>query len=236
MGDHVARESMTVTELADAVGMTPRNVRAYQSRGLLEGPEILGRVAHYSGAHIARLLLIASLQREGFTLNAIKRLLETPSSYSAIVADRRRRFRDESTDMPATVPVSEERIRQLFPSAPDDLMETGLVWRDSEGTLVSSTTVVGVGRTLLSLGVPADLVARLQLDAVAYGRALGTAFREVARKRRSRDGDDMARVAVQLAAVAFEIAFLEAATDGGGGNRPLPTADAVDRRDGSHPV
>ena len=31
-------EGMTVTELADTVGMTPRNIRAYQSRGLLFPP------------------------------------------------------------------------------------------------------------------------------------------------------------------------------------------------------
>ena len=52
-------EGMTVTELADAVGMTPRNIRAYQSRGLLFPPTISGRVALYSGAHVARLELIA---------------------------------------------------------------------------------------------------------------------------------------------------------------------------------
>ena len=103
-------EGMTVTELADTVGMTPRNIRAYQSRGLLFPPSISGRVALYSGAHVARLELIASLQREGFTLAAIKRLITTPSSYSAIVADRRRRFRDGSSDIVRTVPIPEEHI------------------------------------------------------------------------------------------------------------------------------
>jgi DNA-binding transcriptional MerR regulator len=38
-------DSMTIIELAEQVGMTPRNIRAYQSRGLLFPPHIEGRVA-----------------------------------------------------------------------------------------------------------------------------------------------------------------------------------------------
>lgn len=214
---------MTITELAERVGMTPRNIRAYQSRGLLYPPEIKGRVAYYSGLHAARLQLIASLQREGFSLAAIKRLVENPGSYAAIVADRRRRFREERSDITATVPVSEDRIRALFPEAPEDLTETGLVWRDSEGTLVSHTVVVGVGRTLLSLGLPSHLVAALQLDAVRSGREMGVMLREHLADLRRGNGD-VARVAVQLSSTAFEIAFLEAAT--GGATDDVDEADA----------
>ena len=167
-------DSMTITELAEQVGMTPRNIRAYQSRGLLFPPQIEGRVAHYSGVHAARLQLISSLHREGFTLAAIKRLVDTPGSYAAIVADRRRRFREADSDISVTVPVSEERIRALFQDdVPEDVTDTGLVWRDSEGQLVSHTVVVGVARTLIELGVPVDVVASLQTEAVARGPAAG---------------------------------------------------------------
>jgi len=203
---------MTITELAAVVGMTPRNIRAYQSRGLMDPPQIRGRVAHYSGVHAARLRLIASLQREGFTLAAIKRLLENTGSYASIVADRRRRFRDGSTDIPATVPVSEERVREMFPMAPADLTRTGLVWHDVDGNLVSSPVLVGVGRTLLSLGLPAQAVADLQLQAVRAGREIGAALR--AQIADAGDAHDRARVAVQLSAAAFELAFLDAATEG----------------------
>jgi len=90
----------TVTDLASLVGMTPRNIRAYQSRGLLFPPQIHGRKARYTAAHVARLEHIASLQREGFTLAAIKRLLEHPDSYASVIDERRRRFRDDTSDMP----------------------------------------------------------------------------------------------------------------------------------------
>ena len=78
-------DGMTVTDLAAVVGMTPRNIRAYQSRGLLFPPQIRGRKARYTAGHVARLQLIMSLQREGFTLAAIKRLLEHPDSDASVM-------------------------------------------------------------------------------------------------------------------------------------------------------
>jgi DNA-binding transcriptional MerR regulator len=210
-------EGMTVTELAEAVGMTPRNIRAYQSRGLLFPPAISGRVARYSGAHVARLELIASLQREGFTLAAIKRLISTPSSYSAIVADRRRRFRDGSSDIVRTVPIPEDRIRSLLPDLPEDLTDTGLAWRDKSGQLVSHTLLVAVGRMLSVQGVPLPLVTALQLDAAQAARELGEALRAhlFEHVADARSHDDLAKIAVQLSATAFEIAFLAAASRDG---------------------
>jgi DNA-binding transcriptional MerR regulator len=211
-------ESMTITEVAERVGMTPRNIRAYQSRGLLFAPEIRRRVAHYSGAHLARLQLIMSLQREGFTLAAIKRLIDSPGSYSAIVADRRRRFREGSSDITATVPVPEERIRSLLPDLPEDLTETGLAWRDAEGQLVSHTVLVGVGRMLATQGLSLEVISQLQLVAARAGSGLGSELRaHLDGLDLAHDGEDerlvdLARVAVQLSATAFEIAFLEAAT------------------------
>jgi DNA-binding transcriptional MerR regulator len=207
-------EGMTVTELATTVGMTPRNIRAYQSRGLLFPPAISGRVALYSGAHVARLELIASLQREGFTLAAIKRLISTPSSYSAIVADRRRRFRDGSSDIPRTVPIPEERIHELMPDLPEDLTDTGLAWRDESGQLMSHTLLVAVGRMLSVQGIPRSMLSALQLDAARAARELGEALRAHLSEHvaDARSHDDLAKVAVQLSATAFEIAFLAAAS------------------------
>lgn len=233
-------DTMTIAELADRSGMTARNIRAYQSRELLHPPEIRGRVAHYNGSHLARLQLIASLQREGFTLAAIKRLVESPGDYSAIVADRRRRFRDGSSDISPTVPLPVEKIRQLMPDLPDDLTETGLAWRDSEGQLVSHTVLVAVGRMLAVQGIPLDLISTLQLEAARTAAELGAKLREHleagttgADGTTSADGrtTDVARVAVQLSATAYEIAFLQAATRRSpalgdfDGDEPTGTAD-----------
>jgi DNA-binding transcriptional MerR regulator len=208
--------ALTITELARTVGMTARNIRAHQSRGLVHSPRIVGRVAQYGSDHVARLELIASLQREGFTLAAIKRLIDTPGSYAAIVADRRRRFRDDTSDIVTTVPLPVERIQELLPELPvlpDDLTETGLVWLQ-DGELVTHTMLMGIGRTLAAQGVPARLLAQLMLDAARTARTLGAAFRDHVEAHDDDDRrlGDLAKVAVQLSAAAFEIAFLGVAS------------------------
>jgi len=205
-------EGMTITELADRVGMTPRNIRSYQSRGLLFGPEIHGRVAHYSGTHVARLLLIESLQSEGFSLAAVKRLLDNPASYSAIVSDRRRRFREGISDIPPSMAVAEDSIREHLPALPEELVDAGLAWRDEDGQLVSHTVLVAVGRTLAANGVPLEVVAALQLEAARCADALGAVVREAFGRTGDADrAEDLSKVAVQLSATAFEVAFLRAA-------------------------
>src|SRR6476659_7246524 len=73
----VTQEGMTIDELARRTGMTVRNIRAHQSRGLLPAPEIRGRTGFYGPEHVARLELISEMQADGFNLRAIKRLIQT---------------------------------------------------------------------------------------------------------------------------------------------------------------
>ena len=67
--------SMTIDELARASGMTVRNIRAHQSRGLLPAPEVRARTGYYGPEHVARLNLIQELQGNGYNLAAISHLL-----------------------------------------------------------------------------------------------------------------------------------------------------------------
>jgi DNA-binding transcriptional MerR regulator len=67
---------MTIDELARRTRLTVRNIRAYQSRGLLQPPELRGRTGYYGDEHVARIELIRELQSEGFNLEAIRRLIE----------------------------------------------------------------------------------------------------------------------------------------------------------------
>src|SRR5687767_1896058 len=166
-------DGLTVTDLASLVGMTPRNIRAYQSRGLLFPPQIHGRKARYTGAHVARLELIGSLQREGFTLAAIKRLLEHPDSYGSVIDERRRRFRNDSSDMPSSVPVTELSMSTLDPAHREALVEHGLVWQHQSG-LHTPTLVAGMSRTLREHGVPRELITELLVETAQAGSRIGT--------------------------------------------------------------
>jgi DNA-binding transcriptional MerR regulator len=69
-------EWLTIEQLAEATGMTVRNVRAHQAKGILPPPEVRQRIGYYGPEHVARLRLVRELQAEGFNLRGIKRLLE----------------------------------------------------------------------------------------------------------------------------------------------------------------
>ncbi len=66
---------LTVEQLAYETGMSVRNIRNHQSRGLLPPPEVRARVGYYGPDHVARLRLIQEMQAEGFKLSAIERLI-----------------------------------------------------------------------------------------------------------------------------------------------------------------
>jgi DNA-binding transcriptional MerR regulator len=70
-----APAEMTVEQLAYETGMSVRNIRNHQSRGLLPPPEVRARTGYYGPGHVARLRLIQEMQGEGFKLSAISRLI-----------------------------------------------------------------------------------------------------------------------------------------------------------------
>ena len=67
--------ALTIEQLAYETGMSVRNIRNHQSRGLLPPPEVKARIGFYGPEHVARLRLIQEMQAEGFNLNAISRLI-----------------------------------------------------------------------------------------------------------------------------------------------------------------
>ena len=64
-----------VEELAAAGGIRVDTLRFYQSRGLLPPPLRRGRTAIYDDTHLETLRRIRGLQRDGFSLAQIRRLL-----------------------------------------------------------------------------------------------------------------------------------------------------------------
>jgi DNA-binding transcriptional MerR regulator len=84
---------LTIEQLAAETGMSVRNIRSHQARGLLAPPDVRTRVGYYGTEHVAQLLLIRDLQEEGFNLNGIKRLLEDTHG----TAERLQRVRQSLT-------------------------------------------------------------------------------------------------------------------------------------------
>jgi len=67
---------MRIDETAHVAGVTARNMRAYQSLGLLRPPRLAGRVGLYDRGHLQRLRAIGHLQARGFSLAGIKDLFD----------------------------------------------------------------------------------------------------------------------------------------------------------------
>ncbi len=94
---------MTIGELAQRTGMTIRNIRAHQTRGLLPPPEVQGRTGYYNEEHVARIELTREMQAEGLNLEAIRRVLESTGGSSKEMVDFARAvrapFEDESPEI-----------------------------------------------------------------------------------------------------------------------------------------
>jgi DNA-binding transcriptional MerR regulator len=94
---------MTIGELARRTGMTIRNIRAHQTRGLLPPPEVHGRTGYYNEDHVARIELTREMQAEGLNLEAIRRVLESTGGSSQEIVDFARAvrapFEDETPEI-----------------------------------------------------------------------------------------------------------------------------------------
>lgn len=64
-----------INDLAEASGVSVRNIRVYQDRGLLPPPTIRGRTGWYSDDHLVRLTLISRMLERGYTFATISELL-----------------------------------------------------------------------------------------------------------------------------------------------------------------
>jgi DNA-binding transcriptional MerR regulator len=127
---------LTIEQLAAESGMSVRNIRAHQARGLLAPPEVRLRVGYYGPEHVERLKLIRALQEDGFNLGGIKRLLhdsdhtvqrvehfrqaltapphaERPQTLTA--AELGRRFRVDAAQAPQVLERA-QRLRILLPA------------------------------------------------------------------------------------------------------------------------
>src|SRR3989442_8703278 len=69
-------ELLTIGELADRAGVTPRTVRFYTAEGLLPPPDARGKYALYTEEHVARLNLIGKLKDAYLPLGEIRARIE----------------------------------------------------------------------------------------------------------------------------------------------------------------
>jgi DNA-binding transcriptional MerR regulator len=154
---------LTIEQLAAESGMSVRNIRAHQARGLLAPPEVRLRVGYYGPDHVAQLKAIRGLQDDGFNLAGIQRLLDG----SQVSTERLGRFRQALTTPPngersQTLTLAElgRRFRVSAEAAPSVLARAqrlGVLVAAGEGRYeVPSPSLLAVAEQVVARGVSLD--------------------------------------------------------------------------------
>lgn len=186
MTDDTQQPALTIDELARETGMTVRNLRAHQSRGLLSPPEVRGRTGYYGPQHVARVELIRELQTEGFNLEAIRKLLESAGGSSDEVLRFTRAVREPFEAEPSEIVTLEELAAQFGPNQPELLERAeklGILRPLGDGRYEQlSPRLARAGAELGTLGVSADqaleLVASIRRHADAVAQRFARTFIE----------------------------------------------------------
>jgi DNA-binding transcriptional MerR regulator len=155
---------MTIGELARRTGMTIRNIRAHQTRGLLPPPEVQGRTGYYNEDHVARIELTREMQAEGLNLEAIRRVLETSEGSSREMVDFARAvrapFEDETPEIFDEAELAAAwSVGEFDPKLLQRAEELGVLRRLPEGKIeILSPRLQRAGTALVELGVSPQAV------------------------------------------------------------------------------
>jgi DNA-binding transcriptional MerR regulator len=150
--------TLTVEQLAYETGMSVRNIRNHQSRGLLPPPEVRARTGYYGPQHVARLRLIQEMQAEGFKLSAISRLIgEHGADADRFVGLRQAVTAPFATEAPEIISRSE--LVERFQVDDDRLLAKAqklglLIDLGDESYEAPSPALLGAAEEVLNMGVP----------------------------------------------------------------------------------
>jgi len=181
----VSDEEYRVDDLARLSGMTVRNIREHQSRGLLPAPTVRGRVGFYGPEHLARLEQIKRLQAEGFTLESIRRMLGGGAEFASFAAAVHQAFDDGERRV-----IRLEDIHTLFPGLDagtnhetdgaallESAVELGLLRKLGNGRYEErSPQLTRIGAELMALGIPPAGALKAAADAREHMQAVAKHF------------------------------------------------------------
>src|SRR5437588_7899935 len=167
---------LTIDQLAQRTGMSTRNIRAHQSRGLLSPPTLRGRTGYSNAAHVARIELIQRLQADGFSLALIKRLLRSARDST----EELRSFSDAlhapfGDELPSVIEL--EELQQRFGSTSNEVFkrfeQLGVLKRLGNGKieLVTPQAFEG-GQVLSEMGAPAEELVEAATEAYKHVEAI----------------------------------------------------------------
>jgi DNA-binding transcriptional MerR regulator len=204
-------DGFAIDELAARSGMTVRTIRAHQSRRLLHPPRRVGRRSVYDDSHVERLALIRRLQNSGFSLAAIRALVQAGSEAGELAlawhaeAVTMRFLPGDGADE-AKLAIEPEGLTALLrqPGALDALAQYGITRRDRRGAWQGThPALVEAGRRARELGLPSDDITRVQLAVAERAEAIA---RDVVATLRAHVGAGRPEKAVECYAALTPIA------------------------------
>jgi DNA-binding transcriptional MerR regulator len=175
-------EELTIDELARRTGMTVRNIRAHQSRGLLPAPQVRGRTGFYGPEHEARINLIRELQADGFKLEAIGRLIDSAGGSSEEVLRFTRAVKAPfENEQPEIVTAAELAERWGAGEAAPDLLRKaerlGILRPLPDGNFEELSPRLGrASAELAALGIPAEAALDVAADLRKHSDAVAKTF------------------------------------------------------------
>jgi len=176
---------MTIGELARRTGMTIRNIRAHQTRGLLPPPEVHGRTGYYNEDHVARIELTREMQAEGLNLEAIRRVLETSEGSSREMVDFARAVRAPFEDETPEIFDEEELaaawgIKTFDPKLLRQAEKLGVLRQLPDGKVeVISPRLQRAGAALIELGVSPQAAIGTAADLRRHSEGVAKVFVEL---------------------------------------------------------
>jgi DNA-binding transcriptional MerR regulator len=156
-----AQGEMTIRQLAERTGMTVRNIRAHQTRGLLPPPVVRGRTGYYNEEHVARIELTREMQADGLNLEAIRRVLDSGDGSASAIFDFTRALRAPFEDEAPEIVDADELTAiwggEVDPKLNRRIEKLGVFRALPDGRVeVISPRIVRAAAELAELGVGAE--------------------------------------------------------------------------------
>lgn len=183
--------SITVEELAHRTGVSVRNIRAYQARGLLPAPTLRGRLGLYDQEHLGRLELIRDLRSQKFGLEAIGEIFErAPEASWQELAVMARSLTQHffTVEEPVIRPVDSLGARwgsQATAQLRSRARKLGLyrslpkVPGQPEQIEMLCPSLDRIGEQLALLGIPMETVLDLEEALIKHSRVIATTYVEL---------------------------------------------------------
>jgi DNA-binding transcriptional MerR regulator len=192
----------TLTELAETSGLPERTLRLYRTKGLLDPPQLRGRVGHYTIDHLTQLRLVKALTDRGFPLTVIAEMqasrvprgellrLLTTSTEQEDYLERAPTYLDRDAI---------EEVKRLAPEVHEELERIGIINVDDTGRTHADALSLSLIGELISEGLTGTQIATF---AVYVARAADEAGQAISKHLHSEALDGTLHLALIDAATA----------------------------------